>query len=313
MLFLSLKRACFELNWCRFGDKIVPVSSLRIFSFEPKSCQFRSRTVHLSSPVHAVIEPIRTVSIRALVVTICYAANLGDILPQVSFSKHNEFIRTSLIHGNWHMWEHLSKRIKGEKHAKALRKEKNQNSWTQKGTLQAEKICRSFWFKQCTKLRVSKWKKAKLSKLPGLSSFADFGLETGSARRRGLEIKVRKKALDSSVYDNTSPIIGLKERNWLPYFMVYSKTVFYLPIVSWYLSQSCKFLFPLSKTWSPPPTILLCFVRAKGSTVAFATCRELYLKKLQSTEIDVISILFGLYDWTKGKRCPSTVGRSKYI
>ena len=30
---------------------------------------------------------------------------------------------------------------------------------------------------------------------------------------------------------------------------------------------------------------------------------------VQSTEIDVMSMLFGLYDWTKGKRCPSTVGR----
>ena len=33
---------------------------------------------------------------------------------------------------------------------------------------------------------------------------------------------------------------------------------------------------------------------------------------VQSTEIDVMSMLFGLYDWTKGKRCPSTVGRRKY-
>ena len=33
---------------------------------------------------------------------------------------------------------------------------------------------------------------------------------------------------------------------------------------------------------------------------------------VQSTEIDVKSMLFGLYDWTQGKRCPSTVGRRKY-
>ena len=33
---------------------------------------------------------------------------------------------------------------------------------------------------------------------------------------------------------------------------------------------------------------------------------------VQSTEIDVMSILFGLYDWTKGERCPSTVERRKY-
>ena len=33
---------------------------------------------------------------------------------------------------------------------------------------------------------------------------------------------------------------------------------------------------------------------------------------VQSTEIDVMSMLFGLYDWTKGKRCPPTVGRRKY-
>ena len=33
---------------------------------------------------------------------------------------------------------------------------------------------------------------------------------------------------------------------------------------------------------------------------------------VQSTEIDVMSMLFGLYDRNKGKRCPSTVGRRKY-
>ena len=33
---------------------------------------------------------------------------------------------------------------------------------------------------------------------------------------------------------------------------------------------------------------------------------------MQPTEIDVMSMLFGLYDWTKGKRCPSTLGRRKY-
>ena len=34
--------------------------------------------------------------------------------------------------------------------------------------------------------------------------------------------------------------------------------------------------------------------------------------KMQSNETDVMSMLFGLNDWTKVKRCPSTVGRSKY-
>ena len=34
---------------------------------------------------------------------------------------------------------------------------------------------------------------------------------------------------------------------------------------------------------------------------------------VQSTEIDVMNMmLVGLYDWTKGKRCASTVGRRKY-
>ena len=33
---------------------------------------------------------------------------------------------------------------------------------------------------------------------------------------------------------------------------------------------------------------------------------------VQSTEIDVMSMLLGLCDWTKGKRCPSTVGQIKY-
>ena len=37
-------------------------------SFEPKSSRFRARTVHLSSPVRAVIEHFRTVSIQALAV-----------------------------------------------------------------------------------------------------------------------------------------------------------------------------------------------------------------------------------------------------
>ena len=35
-------------------------------------------------------------------------------------------------------------------------------------------------------------------------------------------------------------------------------------------------------------------------------------KKVQFTEIDhVMSMLFGLYDWTKGKRYPSMVPRTK--
>ena len=39
--------------------------------------------------------------------------------------------------------------------------------------------------------------------------------------------------------------------------------------------------------------------------------RREYLN-VQSTEIDVMSMLMGLYDWTLVKRCPSTVGRRKY-
>ena len=122
---------------------------------------------------------------------------------------------------------------------------------------------------------VSRNENKNLAKLPGVSSLADFGFETGSARRRGLDMKARKKALESSIYDNTCPIIGLEEQNSLPYFIVYLKTVFYLPIVSWNLSQSCKFLFPLSKILSPLPPILLCYVRAKGSTVPFAIFEEI--------------------------------------
>ena len=122
-------------------------------------------------------------------------------------------------------------------------------------------------------------KKTKLSKLPGVRSFTDFGLETGSVRRLGLDMKTRKKALDSSAYNNTSPIIGLKERNSLPYFMVYLETVFYLPIVSWYLLKSCKFVFPLSKTWPPPPpsTSLLCSSQGIYGTVCDLQGIYLYL------------------------------------
>ena len=86
----------------------MPVSSPRRYSFGPKSCRFRARIVHLPSPVRAVIEPFRAVSIRALAVEICCAAKLGDFFQQVSFSKHNRFDSWKLTH----LERFVKKRIK---------------------------------------------------------------------------------------------------------------------------------------------------------------------------------------------------------
>ena len=57
--------------------------------------------MHLSSHVRANIEHFRTVSIRALAVKYVARQSLAIFLQQISFSKHNDFIRnnTSLIHG----------------------------------------------------------------------------------------------------------------------------------------------------------------------------------------------------------------------
>ena len=58
------------------------------------------------------------------------------------------------------------------------------------------------------------------------------------------------------------------------------------------------FLCPKHALLPPPPYFSVMF--EPRSTVPFATFWELYLKKVQSTEIDVMSMLFELYDWTKG-------------
>ena len=96
--FSSLKRACFELSWCRFWVEIVPVLSRNRADFEPEPCIFQVLFVLLSSTF--VLCPFK----HWLLMTCC-AAKLGDFLQQISFSKHRDIIRT----------KQSSKSFKGDK------------------------------------------------------------------------------------------------------------------------------------------------------------------------------------------------------
>ena len=60
-----------------FRDQLVPFSSPHCANFVPEPCIFRALFVLLSSSVHAVIEPFRAVSIRALAVKYVARQNLA--------------------------------------------------------------------------------------------------------------------------------------------------------------------------------------------------------------------------------------------
>ena len=113
----SPNRAVFEHITCLFWAQLVPFSSPDCASFMPKEIFFRAQIVPSSCPNRTPFEPC-SCCYRALSCcvhsstgcSICCAAKLGDFFQQVSFSKHK-----SLIHGNWHTWEDMFKKIKGEK------------------------------------------------------------------------------------------------------------------------------------------------------------------------------------------------------
>ena len=94
--FLGLKRV--------FRAQLVPFSSPDRASFEPKKIFFRAEIVPISNPNRTSFEPCsccyRALSYcvhSSIGFLICCAAKLGDFLQQISFSKHNDFIRTKLV------------------------------------------------------------------------------------------------------------------------------------------------------------------------------------------------------------------------